>query len=161
MLLTSNGNSNQRDVHSYELPSSTATTASLRPTAATIWCAASTTSSCQTLLPTRAIGTGVAALAVIAERALAGIRSRLLSITALRLSLVLVEIAATGLVLICSYAVLLGPASPVLLIEVGLVSACALLSQISLTARALLPHTCLRGLVSILGLIELLVEMRR
>ncbi len=86
---------------------------------------ASAAISCQTLLSAGAIGARVPALAVIAEGALAGIRSWLLSIAALRLPLVLVEVSATGLILIRSHAVLLIPA--VLLIEVGLGPTCSVL----------------------------------
>src|SRR5664279_5531054 len=61
----------------------------------------------QALLPAGAVGAGVAAGAVVAERALTGIRRGLLSIAPFRLPLVLVEIATARLVLVCSRAVLL------------------------------------------------------
>lgn len=123
-------------------------------TAATISAAASTRRGpifCQTLLPAGAVGPGVASRAVVAEGVAAGASIRLLSVTACRVPLGLIEIAGTVLILIKTTAVLLIRSRPVLLIEVRLIGAAWLLTVV----LGLSPPVVLK-----LGLIVFLVEFR-
>ena len=105
---------------------------------------------CQTLLPAGAVRSGVASLAVIAEGIVAGSPIRLLSVTACRVPLGLIEIAAV-LILAKTSAVLLIHPRTILLIEVRLVGAARLLT---ITLGRISP------VVLELRLIKLLVEIR-
>jgi hypothetical protein len=101
----------------------------------------------QTLLAARAVGAGISTLAIVAECAITIAAAGLVSISALRLPLVLIQIAGTRLVLTGAWPVLIGPGS-VLLIKVGL-RAATLLRQI------------VRVRISELRLIVLLAEVWR
>jgi hypothetical protein len=106
---------------------------------------------CQTLLPAGAVRSGVASLAVIAEGIVAGSPIRLLSVTACRVPLGLIEIASAILILAKTGAVLLIHPRTILLIEVRLVGAARLLT---ITLGRISP------VVLELRLIKLLVEIR-
>jgi hypothetical protein len=105
---------------------------------------------CQTLLPAGAVRSGVASLAVIAEGIVAG-SPILLSVTACRVPLGLIEIASAILILAKTSAVLLSHPRTILLIEVRLVGAARLLT---ITLGRISP------VVLELRLIKLLVEIR-
>jgi len=122
------------------------------------------------LLPSRAISPGVATLTVIAERAVSRVSLRLVAITALRLSLALIEVArvipSTSIRWLARTTFGLPVSSLDRLVRLlarsilPLESRSVLLIEVRLSRAALLPEIC-RIFISKLLLVPLLVKLWR
>lgn len=107
----------------------------------------------QTLAAARTVAAGIPALAIVAERALAGVLAGRLSVAASGLALSLIHVIGPILILVGAWAILL--------IEIGLLAASLRTIELLATVLRTVVWRRVRAIVLVLRLIVFLVEIRR